>query len=58
MSYRNSVRKGKKIPMPKITIFDFVPHLIMPPNGQSFVGPLETLEPSEPHVEPMKKHRK
>ena len=55
----------KKVPMPKITISDFVPHVIVPPNGKSFVGPLETQEPLESHVEPskppiktMKKNRK
>ena len=37
----------KKVPMPKITISDFVPHVIVPPNGKRFVGPLEIQEPSE-----------
>ena len=38
---------GKKnVPMPKITISDFVPHAIVPPNRKRFVGPLETQEPS------------
>ena len=32
----------KKVSMLKITISDFVPHVIVPPNGQSFVRPLKT----------------
>ena len=35
-----AVSGKKKVPMPKITISDFVPHVIVPLNGKSFVGPL------------------
>ena len=55
----------KKVPMPKINISNFLLHVIMLPNGQSFVGSLEIqeplesqVEPYEHHVEPKKKHNK
>ena len=46
----------KKVPMPKITTLDFVPHVIVSLNGQSFVGPLETQEPLESQAEPSEPH--
>ena len=59
------VSRKKKVSMPKITISDFVPHVVVPPNGKSFIGHLETQEPSEfniesseAHVDPKKKHSK
>ena len=31
------LEKKKKISMPKITISNYVPHVIVPPNGQSLI---------------------
>ena len=42
-----TISRKKKVPMLKITILDFILHVIVPSNRQSFVGPLETQEPSE-----------
>ena len=40
-----TVAGKKKVAMHKITVLDFVPYVIVPSNGQSFVGPLVTQEP-------------
>ena len=53
-----TVSGKKKVAMQKITILDYVPHVIVPPNGKIFVGPLVSQETTEPKEDQKKKKTK
>ena len=53
-----TVSRNKKVAVPKITISNYVPCVIVPPNGQNFVGPLESQETTKPKEGQKKKQSK